>query len=79
MMMPHKLPKPTPRYIPSNCTEGVKKTIKKPDGRGVCFPANILYSYLPDWVYHLPQLAQIKIYHFTFGTSITVTTVLSVL
>jgi len=58
MVVPHKLPKSTPRYVPSICIEGMKKTTKKLTG--VCFPAKILYSISQTGVTICPNLHRSK-------------------
>ena len=46
---------------------GSEENYKKPDRS--LLPNQYFIQYLPNWGYHLPQLAQIKIYYFTFSTS----------
>lgn len=58
MVVPHKLPKPTPSYVPSICIEGVRKTTK--NLTGVCFPGNILYSISHTGVTICPSLQRLK-------------------
>jgi hypothetical protein len=62
------------KVLSQHLHRGSEENYEKPD-RIVSFPANIPYRYLPITGYHLPQLAQIEIYHFKFGTCTSVTTV----
>lgn len=58
MVVPHKLPKHTPRYILIICMEGVKKATK--NLTRVCFPANILYRISQTGVTICPNLQRLK-------------------